>query len=112
MKDGSGDARPVPIPSSVRSLIRKMAPDRGDEMSEGRIFTVDGREWVARVAGHGLGGAGEVGGAFLVAIRFEPLESKGEADEVREALLPRGRLDYLFDEELVELFRRARKVER
>jgi hypothetical protein len=108
----------------VRDLIRQVAPDSAAEPLSGeRAFTVDGRDWVARIAGEGVGGTGARGGAYLVAIRFYPAHASARSGDeevareqgrrgaaVREALLPRGRFRLLYDEELVELFRSAKPI--
>lgn len=73
-----------------------------------REFDVDGARWIARVAGEAVGGTGRQARAYLVSVLFAPAE---EPDAPRrEALLPRGRLEDLYPEELVSLFRRARPL--
>lgn len=113
MSDGATDARPVRLPRAAQELIRRVAPERVMESSGERIIEVDGKEWIARVEGSGVGGAGELGGAYLVVVRFHPVKGDGaerRRGEVREALLPRGRFENLFDEELIALFRSAKPV--
>lgn len=115
MSDEINDARPVPLPPAVHDLIRQVAPDKVMEAGEDRTIVVDGMEWVAKLAGGGVAGAGELGGAYLVVIRFQPAAAEGSARRngaVREALIPRGRFENLYDEELVELFRSAKPVAR
>jgi hypothetical protein len=130
------DARPVPVPPAVHELIRKVAPERAERPAPKpverpepepvdpepspatesgpaiveREFTVDGEEWLARIVGEGAGGTGPGAVAYLVAIRFYPAGKPGEA--AREALLPRGRFEMLYEEELIELFRTARPIPR
>jgi hypothetical protein len=126
MKDDEGapGARPVPVPPAVHDLIRQVAPERTEpstpkrtertasERAEpapsGREFTVDGEVWLARIAGEGVGGTGTGAVAFLVAVRFYSAAAPEQA--VREVLIPRGRFEMLYDEELVELFRTARPL--
>lgn len=115
MNDDTNDARPVPLPPAVHDLIRQVAPEKPMEAGEERTIVVDGKEWVARPAGGGVAGTGELGGAYLVAIRFHPVATAGSTRRngaVRETLIPRGRFENLYDEELVELFHRARPVAR
>lgn len=61
--------------------------------------------WIARVAGVGAGGTGKVGMAYLVAVHFYRAEEPERP--VREALLPRGSFEGLFDGELVALYARG-----
>lgn len=74
-----------------------------------RRFSVDGDDWLARQAGVGSGGTGEVGLARLVAVRFYRPEQPERAR--REALLPTGRLENMYDDELRDLFRQAQPIE-
>lgn len=118
MKDDEGapGARPVPVPPAVHDLIRQVAPERTERSASeraelvplGREFTVDGEVWLARLAGEGVGGTGTGAVAFLVAVRFYSAAAPEQA--VREVLIPRGRFEMLYDEELVELFRTARPL--
>lgn len=120
MKEDRADARPVPVPPSVRKLIREVAPEREDAPPLERRFTRGREEWVAKIVGEASAGSGLMGSAHLVAIRFEPLDD-GETKEnhergkdrqkreAREVLIPRGRFEYLYDEELIELLDSAEK---
>lgn len=138
MSDERTDVRPVPVPPSVRELIRKVAPEAEAPETDERRFTIDRTEWVARVAGEGAAGAAAIGAAHFVVVRFEPgVEGDGrERDRAdgeragddrrrprrgrrrdpgrklrpREALIPRGRFEFLYDEELIELFHTARVI--
>jgi hypothetical protein len=129
--DHAPDARPVPVPRAVRDLIRQVAADRGDVEPDpgtnaaadagtsapprdpaapdtGRRFTVDGEEWIARIAGEGAVGTGSGPAAFLVAVRFYP--AAHPETPAREILIPRGRFDSLYDDELRVLFHSARPL--
>ncbi len=103
--------RPIPVTDAIRDLIRKTATDRPTEIPAppARTFHVDNVEWIARVTGEGSGGTGALGPAPFVAIRF--FRSDEPSRPRREALLPRGAFENLYDTELVELFHRARTIE-
>ncbi len=79
--------------------------DAAELPSGARAFEVDGARWLARAAGAAAAGTGRHGRAFLVSVLFA-LEAEPGAPR-REALLPRGRLETLYPEELVSLFRAA-----
>lgn len=70
-----------------------------------RVLDVDGERWIAWVAGAGAGGTGSQSRAFLVSVLFAT-EDDPETPR-REALLPRGRFENLYGEELLSLFRGA-----
>lgn len=109
MKDDATDARPIPVPPAVHDLIRQVAPERGAAPAQHeRNLMVDGKEWSARVVGEVVGGTGARGSAYLAVVQFHP----AGGDAPREALIPRGRFEYLYDEELIELFRAARPLPR
>ncbi|HEX7089022.1 MAG TPA: hypothetical protein VF192_02730 [Longimicrobiales bacterium] len=69
-----------------------------------RRFQAGGEWWIARPAGESAVGHGAGARAYLVAIRFY---REGDDTAVSEVLVPRGRLDTLYPEELEELWRRA-----
>src|SRR5690606_37747108 len=77
------------------------APPPASAAPPDRSFTADGVDWVARVVGAGVVGKGVPATGTIVAVRFH------RADEphrpLREALLPRGRFEYLDDDELAAL---------
>lgn len=73
-----------------------------------RPFTADGVEWVAWTSGGGAYGTGNRGLGNVAAVHFA---RASEPDlPLREALLAAGRFDDLFDTELLDLFRTARRV--
>jgi hypothetical protein len=75
-----------------------------------RSIRIGEQEWVARVEGTSAAGNGSYNLALLAALRFS---RASEPDRpILEVLLPAGRFPVLFDEELVELFGRARPMAR
>lgn len=70
-----------------------------------RTFAVGDERWVARVAGAGLGGTGNLSSARFVIIRFC---REGEDAARCEALLPAGHFEHLYDSELARLLATAR----
>lgn len=130
--DPARDRRVGRAPLSARELVARreaqrteaaQAPDEGEPAAEPaaeasseersgevaaaepRRFEADGRPWLARVAGRGVGGTGRVAQATLEAIRFHPADAPDQ--EPVEVLVPLARLDDLFDEELAELLQRG-----
>lgn len=73
----------------------------------GRSFRVGEATWVARVAGTGLGGTGHFASARIVIVRFF---RAGDEHPACEAVLPAGRFDQLFDDELARLLASARPI--
>ncbi|MGQ0562271.1 MAG: hypothetical protein ACT443_10390 [Gemmatimonadota bacterium] len=73
-----------------------------------RSFVCDSESWLAWVSGGGGYGTGSRGLGNIDAIHF----ARAAAPDVPvfEALLAAGRFDGLFEEELVALFRTARRV--
>ncbi len=69
-----------------------------------RRFEADGETWIARPMGESAIGHGAGARAYLVAVRFFRAE---DDTPVSEVLIPRGRFEMLYDEELEELRRRA-----
>jgi hypothetical protein len=74
-----------------------------------RKFQVGDEWWIARPAGESAVGHGTGARAYLVAVRFY---REGDDTPVSEILLPRGRLEGLYPEELEELLRRAKPLPR
>lgn len=72
-----------------------------------RTFTVEGRNWTARLAGQGLAGTGHLGLAPVSLVRFYP---EGDEAPRYEAILPSGRFSELFEAELAALLAAARPV--
>lgn len=99
-------------PISVRESSGHLVTSRTAEPppAPSREFTLDDEGWIARLTGEGYGGTGEFSPGFFVAIRFYRTGSPD--DPVREVLAPRGRFETLYDDELRELFARARPLDR
>lgn len=119
--DRARGPRPVPVTDAVRDLIRKTAAERhADPAADqppaetpsappARRFTVDGVEWIARIAGEAVAGKGALATGAIVAVRFHRADDPMKP--LREAILPRGHYEFLHDDELAALFRFARQVE-
>lgn len=71
-------------------------------------FDADGVEWIARVAGEGMGGTGFPGRAHIIAIHF--FRADDPDTPVRETLTAAGRFEALYDEELRQLLHSARPI--
>lgn len=83
---------------------RELDPDPATS----RQFEMDGIRWVARVSGKSAGGTGPYGLGMLVAVHFANAD---EPERPRfEALLPRGRFEGLFDDELRTLLRNSIRI--
>lgn len=106
-------ARPVSVPKAAREMIRRIeeseAPQKPPAPPPTRRLEVDGEPWIARVEGEGTIGHGRMARAGLVAVRF--FREDDDKGTVRETYLPKALFDTLYDEELVELMRRARPIE-
>jgi hypothetical protein len=94
MNSGNGATPEVPVEAAQPQMPRS--------------FIFDGVEWVAWASGASAYGTGTCGPAALEAIHFAPAEAPDVP--VFEALVPAGRIDGLFDLELVEILRRATRV--
>jgi hypothetical protein len=73
-----------------------------------RSLMLDGVEWVAYVSGAGAYGTGHWGLASLQTLHFALASEPGVP--LYETLLPASRLAGLYDAELQDLFRNARKI--
>lgn len=91
---GRGDTAP---PAPPHELAREEAGERA--------FTSEGRRWIARLSGKGAQGTGSYGLGLIDAVHFHDAEQPERP--LREALLPHGRFESLYDEELGELLARA-----
>lgn len=81
---------PVTIPQLLQSIL------------------IDGVEWIAHPSGLGAYGTGHWGLAPVEAIHFARAEAPNKP--VLEALLTYGRLECLYPDELIALFRDARPI--
>jgi hypothetical protein len=102
----AGTRRRRSLRASVRALNRAQQEEIEATPTE-RRFTVNGAEWRASIAGESAYGTGAHSAAYLVAIRFQGPDDENPS---REALLPRGRLEMLYDEEFAELLERATRI--
>jgi hypothetical protein len=82
--------------------------DGGQVPASGRSFEAEGRTWVVRVAGYGALGTGHYSLGPVEAVHFALADAPDVP--VREALLPRGRLDAMFDSELAALLAGATPI--
>lgn len=73
-----------------------------------RELSIEGAEWVAWTSGGGAYGTGNRGLGAVEAIHFAPKSAPDRP--VLEGLAPAGRFQDLYDEELLMVFRNARKV--
>lgn len=108
-------ARQVPVPKAAREMIRELERPRKQKKvpppePPTRRVEIDGGEWIARLVGHGVIGHGALTRAGVVAIRFTRVDAEDKT--FREALMPAGRFEALYDEELRDLWREARTVTR
>ncbi|MGH7448881.1 MAG: hypothetical protein ACRELT_15020 [Longimicrobiales bacterium] len=95
---GRGDTRPPAPPHELRH-----AP--GHE----RQFEHEGRSWIARLGGKGACGTGSYGLGLVEAVHF--FDAAELERPLREALIPRGGFEGLYDSELVRLLGMARPIE-
>lgn len=104
-------ARPVRLPRAAQDLIRSIEPERSPPSPPGpeRYFLMDGEAWIARQVGEASVGSSALGAASIVTIRFYRAAEPDRPQ--REALLPRGRFEMLYDEELRALFHAARRLD-
>ncbi|MEX1182668.1 MAG: hypothetical protein WEF86_05500 [Gemmatimonadota bacterium] len=84
------DARP---PAAPRELTRSRHSERW--------FEINDEKWVARPSGKGAWGTGSYGLGLVDAVHF--CRAEDPHAPVAEALLPHGRFDALYDEELAHL---------
>lgn len=111
--EDSGQRGPVPVREALGNVPGQAQPAEASaaaaaEPRPERGFEMDGERWIARVAGRGAGGTGRVASAYIVAVHF----SREEEPErpLREALLPSGRFEGLFDAELVGLYQESVEI--
>ena len=97
---GTADPAEPPLPPDAPGPPAEQAPEAGIE--------VEGEKWIARPAGVGSYGTGITARASVMAIHFFRFAEPGHA--VREVLTSTGDFAALYDEELLELFRRSRPI--
>jgi len=98
---------PTPIRAAMARDAEPKEPAAESAPGE-RRFDAGGETWIARPAGESAIGHGAGARAYLVAVRFY---RPGDHVPVSEVLIPRGRFEALYDEELAELLGRATPLE-
>ena len=73
-----------------------------------RQFVHEGNEWIARLGGKGACGTGSYGLGLLEAVHF--FAAAEPERPLREALVPRGRFEMMYDVELTDLLQTARPI--
>ena len=73
-----------------------------------RRCVIDGAEWRVWPSGGGAYGTGPCGLGNVEAVHFATADAPDVP--VYEALIAAGRFDCLFDDEIVDVFRKARRV--
>ena len=94
----------------MTDLMPNQPEGAGDEVPDFdgiRTFTVDGERWTARVAGTTNTGTGEFARGVLTVVLFH---REDEERASRFAYMARGRLEHLYDRELMTLFLDASAV--
>lgn len=97
-------------PGSADAAGPAAVPPEPDESSAPRAFEIDGRRWIARLAGRGALGTGACGLGLVEAVHFFDAEIPDRP--LFEALLAAGRFLHLFDRELAELLAKATPIVR
>jgi hypothetical protein len=96
------------IPAAVE-LSTNGGPDaREPALPVDRSLMVDSEHWIAYISGRGAYGTGPCGLASLQTLHFATATEPGKP--LFEVLIPAGQFDGLYENELVELFRSARKI--
>lgn len=116
MSSSSNDTGNAPRPGrkapiSVRESSAHLVAGRTKQSPPApvRRFSLGDDEWVARLAGQGYGGTGDRSPGYFAAVRFFRADAPDRP--VREALIPRGRFDSLYDDELREIFEMAEPID-
>lgn len=114
MRDGRRD-RGEPTTSRTPAHDNGRPPAAPPVQGEARIdppeqrrFVAEGREWIARIAGHGAYGTGPRGLGLIEAVHF--FDAERPERPLREALIAHGRFPFLFDDELAALLARATPI--
>ncbi len=107
---------PVPVRQAMSHLDSRKAADTEQPPADpeapprlARTFEAESVRWIVRVAGESAFG-GNAGFARIVAVHFFREDDEPNLPRF-EALLPAGRLEALYEEELVELLGRAVKID-
>lgn len=110
-QEGGG---PVPVRDLMKIPRADSAADSAAEPEgeprwerQDREFEAEGVRWIARTAGSGAYGTGNLGTARVLAIHFY---RAGESDPAREALVPASAFPGLHDDELAAVLQRATPI--
>lgn len=105
-----GPTSPVKPDTRGRGDTPPPAPPRelGRQKQHAREFVVEGRAWVARLAGKGAYGTGGYGLGLIDAIHFAHADTPDRP--LFEALIAHGRFGSLFDSEFAGLLERATPI--
>ena len=101
----AGPRGPVPVRQALAHLDPEPEEEPAAPLDPGRPFELEGEGWLARVAGAGAGGTGRAAPAYIEAVHF--CREEEPERPLREALLPRGRFERLYEAELRALWARA-----
>jgi len=94
--------------ASLPPINRVELPARQPTFPFRRHFRVADNEWVAWVSGFGAYGTGNAGLGTVQAVHFAL--ARDPETPLREALMPTGRFEDLFDEELLRLYAESREI--
>lgn len=102
LHDGNAD------PASLPPINWVELPARQPTVPFRRRFRVADTEWLAWVSGFGAYGTGNAGLGTVQAVHFALAQDPDTP--LREALMPTGRFEDLFDEELLRLYAESREI--
>jgi hypothetical protein len=103
-------ADPVAPTAAVPAEVPALPHEPATYPQLNRSVLIDGQEWIAYPSGLGAYGTGHWGLAPVEAIHFARAETPDKPEV--EALLTYGRLECLYPDELIVLFRAARTIVR
>lgn len=103
------ERRPEVDPATLPAIREIEMPTRPHAVPYRRSFRANDTEWLAWVSGFGSYGTGHSGLATLQTLHFALAETPEKP--LREVLMPTGRFEDLFDEELLRLFAASREIQ-